>query len=211
MIEIKLNVDGQDSNFNIPEGWNEVTVDQASRLYSLDRENKNDLELMISIVNIFTGIDEEIIYMLTQEQFNILLNTIKFTNEEVKGELADSITIGEEQYFLKKDFNNLNMGEIISLETIIKQNEDNFPQAMAKLLCIFLRKKVMGNSGVEVLETFKNNMMLREEMFKSIIITDVNNIFLFFLTGNNILQNDMKESLENQNPKTKTKKIDTQI
>lgn len=194
MIDIKINIDGEENNFSIPEGWNEVTVDQSARLYSLDRENKNEIELMVEVLNIFSSIDEEIIYMLTPDQFNTLVESIKFINDEIKSELAESIKIGDEEFFLKKDFSGLTMGEIISIETIMKQYGENLPGAMAKLLCIFLRKKKENGN----LESFKNSFMEREVMFKDVIITDVNNIFLFFLDGNNSLDNSTKDCLENK-------------
>lgn len=194
MIDIKINIDGEENNFSIPEGWSEVTVDQSARLYSLDRENKNEIELMVEVVNIFSSIDEEIIYMLTPDQFNTLVESIKFINTEIKSELAESIKIGDEEYFLKKDFQVLTMGEIISIETIMKQYGENLPAAMAKLLCIFLRKKKENGN----LESFKNSFMEREELFKNVIITDVNNIFLFFLDGNNSSDNNTKDYSENK-------------
>lgn len=194
MIDIKINIDGEENNFLIPEGWNEVTVDQSARLYSLDRENKNEIELMVEVLNIFSSIDEEIIYMLTPDQFNTLVESIKFINDEIKSDLAESIKIGDEEFFLKKDFSALTMGEIISIETIMKQYGENLPGAMAKLLCIFLRKKKENGN----LESFKNSFMEREVMFKDVIITDVNNIFLFFLDGNNSLDNSTKDCLENK-------------
>jgi hypothetical protein len=192
MIDIKINIDGEENNFTIPESWSEVTVDQSARLYSLDRENKNEIQLIVEVVNIFSSIDEEIIYMLTPDQFGQLVETIKFINTEIKSELSDSIKIGDEEYFLKKDFQSLTMGEIISIETIMKGYGDNLPGAMAKLLCIFLRKKKENGN----LETFKNSFMEREEMFKNVIITDVNNIFLFFLDGSNSSDNNMKDCSE---------------
>jgi hypothetical protein len=50
---------------------------------------------------------------------------------------------------------------------------------MAKLLCIFLRKKKENGK----LESFKNSFMEREELFENVMISDVNNLFLFFLDG----------------------------
>ena len=76
----------------------------------------------------------------------------------------------------------------------LKQYENNIAPAMAKLLCIFLRKKKENGS----LETFKNSFMEREILFEEVIISDVNDLFLFFLDGENLSQNNMKDYLENQ-------------
>lgn len=180
MVKIILNVDGEDREFNIPEEWEEVKVGQASKLFNLDREGKNQLELTISVVSILSDMDEELIYMMSQEQFMELVEVIKFTNEEVKGELKDFVTIDGDDYYLKKDFEKLTMGEIISIDTLINQSNGNLPNVMSKMLCILLRKK---NTEGE-LETFRNSFMDREAMFNELYITDVNDVFLFFFGGN---------------------------
>ncbi len=192
MVKINLNIDGKEQEFNIPEGWTEVTVEQSMALYAMNREDKTDIELVVEVISILSKMDEEFLYMMTPDDFNKLVNVVKFTNDEVKGELADSVMIGDEEYFLKKDFNLLTMGEIISIESIMKQHNNNHSAATLKLLCIFLRKKIDGE-----LESFRNTFMQREELFKELIITDVNNLFLFFLDGKDLLESNMKESLEN--------------
>jgi hypothetical protein len=192
MIKIELNIDGELKDFNIPEGWNEVSIATASDLFSLEREGKNQLELIVSIVSILSGVDEEVIYMMTQDQFLELTEVIKFTNEEIKSELKDFITIDGEDYYLKKDFEKLNVGEIISIDTIMTTNNNDLSKSMAKLLCILLRKKKENGEY----ESFRNNFMEREELFNKIMITDVNDIFLFFSDGRNTLDNNTPVSLD---------------
>ncbi len=194
MKRIELNIDGEETTFNMSESWNEVTVDQASKLFAIDRTTKNELELVVTIVSILSKVDEDILYMMTQEQFLELSSLISFTNEEVVSDMAEVIVIDDTEYFLKKDFEVLTLGEIISIETIMKQSQNNLGESMSKLLCIFLRKKKANGK----LESFKNDFMERETIFNQAIITDVNNIFLFFSDGSNLSKNNMKDYLENQ-------------
>ena len=70
------------------------------------------------------------------------------------------------------------MGEVISIETLIGST-DNFIKVMDKLLCVFLRKKKENGK----LEIFKNNMMERDVMFRQLPVSQVINIFSFFLDG----------------------------
>ena len=77
------------------------------------------------------------------------------------------------------------MGEVISLELIMKEADGNLFKMMDKLLCIFLRKKK--NNGK--LETFKPEMMSRAELFKKAPISKVYNVFSFFLIGGILLDN----------------------
>ncbi|MCP4761449.1 MAG: hypothetical protein GY870_06680 [archaeon] len=182
MINLEIEIDGEVKEFKVPQGWNEVTVKQTSKIASIDRGGINNLELMIEILSILGNVDKEICYMMQQEDFINIIETLKFTNEEIKSELKDSIVLGGEEYLLKKDFDKLTMGEIISIETIIKEYDNNIQLALPKLLCIFLRKKLENGK----LESFKNDFMEREELFGEAIITDVNDIFLFFLDGKDL-------------------------
>lgn len=195
MINLVIELDGEEQNFLIPTSWSEVTVKKAAKLADIERENRTDIEIIADVVSALADIDQEIIYMLTTDQFNEVVEHIKFTSEQVEGvDLKDSIFVGDEEYFLKKDFTKLTMGEIISIDTILKQHEHNIAPAMAKLLCIFLRKKKENGS----LETFKNSFMERESIFENVIISDVNNLFLFFLDGKNSSPSNMKDYLESQ-------------
>jgi len=51
--------------------------------------------------------------------------------------------------------------------------------------------------------------MERESKFENVIITEVNNLFLFFLDGNNSSHKNTKDYLENQNQKVENE-IDLQ-
>jgi len=195
MINLIIDLDGEEKEFSIPTSWNEVSVKKAAKLAEIQVSNKTDIESAADIVSVLADIDQETIYMLTADQFNDLVENIKFTLEKIDSpELKDSIFIDGEEYFLKKDFTKLTMGEIISVDTILKQYENNVAPAMAKLLCIFLRKKKENGS----LETFKNSFMQRESLFEEVIISDVNNLFLFFLDGENLSQSNTKDYLESQ-------------
>ena len=192
MIKVNLEIEDELMEFNIPEGWNEVSVKQSADLTSINREGKSDIEIIIEIISVLSKIETDIIYQMNTEDFNKLIEAVSFTVTPIDSVLAESIMINEEEYFLKKDFSQLTMGELISIETIIKQHEGSLAPAMSQLLCIFLRKKKDNGK----LESFKNDFMEREKMFNDVIITDVNNIFLFFLDGNNLSKNSMKDYLE---------------
>ena len=205
MINIEFNIDGEKQSFDVPTGWDEVSVKKSAALTNISRDGRTEIEIIVDIVSILGEIDPDIIYMLTTEQFNQIIDVVKFTTEKIDSELKDSIIIDGEEYFLKKDFTQLTMGEIISIETILKQYENSVAPAMAKLLCIFLRKKKENGN----LESFKNSFMERESLFENVLITDVNNLFLFFLDGKNLSQNNTKDYSENENQNQKSE-IDLQ-
>jgi hypothetical protein len=180
MIILNLEVDGIEKQYNIPESWSEVTVGQAADIQNMAVENGTNIEKIVKILTILTpGISQDEIFMMSPEQFNQVAEQLTFIKDEIDGDPVDSLVIEGEEYFLKKDFTKLTMGEIISVDTIMKQTNHDITKALPKMLCIFLRKKKENGE----LESFKSNFMEREELFRSVIITDVAKLFTFFLSG----------------------------
>ena len=180
MIILNLEIDGEEKSYEIPTSWSEVTVGQAADIQNISVENLTIIEKIVKILTILTpGISEDDIMLMSPEQFNQISEQLTFISNEIQGEPVNFLTIGGEEYFVKKDFTKLTMGEIISVDTIMKQTDNDITRALPKMLCIFLRKKKENGE----LESFKSSFMQREEMFKGVIITDVAKLFDFFLNG----------------------------
>lgn len=204
MVEVNLTVDGVSKGFKVPTSWDEVTVGQAIELQELQSFDGTDIEKVVRMLKILAPlIDEEEIMMMSPEQFTQIVEVMKFLSTEVGGPevLPDSIMVNGEEYFLKKDFDSLNMGEMISINLIMKENDGDITRALPRMMCILLRKKVNGE-----LESFRNSFMDRAEMFEDVIITDISNLLAFFLDGGNSLPKDMNQSSQNQSQN----KIDTE-
>jgi hypothetical protein len=194
MITLNLEIDGEARTFDLPESWNEVSVDTFSKIWGIDREAFTPIELTVESVSLMTGIDSDSLMMMTPVEFNKVAEIIEFTNKDVEGTNVDSITVDGEEYFLYKDFNKLTMGEVISLEILMEKADGKLMTVMPDMLCLFLRKKKENGK----LESFKKSFMERAESFKKVSIADVNDIFLFFSNGGDSSISNMKESLENQ-------------
>lgn len=194
MIDIKLNVDDEDKQFFIPESWDEVNLEQFCRLYQFNRDFLTPIETAVRTLHIFTGIDEDTIMMFNYDDFQKLCSIIEFTTTEIESKLIESININGEEYFLKKEFDKLTMGEIISIEVILNDSQGNIMGCMDKLLCIFLRKKKPNGK----LENFKSDFMERVKIFRDLPISQIYGLFIFFLDGGILLDETMKGSLESQ-------------
>jgi hypothetical protein len=200
MTELKLMIDGLEKTYNIPTTWDDITIQTYKKIVNIPSEVKGvflSIELAIRLI----GLDRDTIEELPIEEFNKILEQMTFINEELKAELAESIEVGGETFYFKKDFSKLTTGEVASIDLILQSAEGKWYDVIEKLLCIFLRKKV----GDE-LEKFKSEMMDRAELFKDLKIKDVQPIFFYFSSGENGSPEAMKESLENQ-PKRKKNEI----
>lgn len=192
MVKVNLEIDDEVKVFNLPENWDEVTIGDFVKIFSFNREELTNIELSVKTINVLTDLDEEIIMMMNVEDFEKLVETLSFVSTDLTPVNVDYIELEGEKYYLKTDFSQLTMGEVISIETILQSADGNLFRVMDKLLCIFLRKKKENGK----LETFKGEFMYRTDLFSNAPITKVYNVFSFFLGGGTTLEDSMKGSLE---------------
>lgn len=194
MVTLNIEIDEQELRFDIPSSWEDVTVEKFSNIWKIDVKNLTQIEYTVKMVNHFTDIEEDILYMMSPEQFEQVAKTIEFTSVDVIGSKKDSIIIDGEEWFLKKDYDKLNMGEVVSLQIIMEQAKGNLSTKFAEMLCIFLRKKLPSGK----LESFKNSFMEeRVDIFKKASIADVNDLLLFFSGGVTLSNSNTQVSTEN--------------
>lgn len=178
MIKINLEIEDEVMEYTLPENWDEVTVEQFVKIFSINREGLALYEIATQTINCFTDIKVEHLEMMDYKDYIKITELLKFTEKDVVPVTVEYVELNGEKYYLKTDFSQLTMGEVISIETLIGST-DNFIKVMDKLLCVFLRKKKENGK----LEIFKNNMMERDVMFRQLPVSQVINIFSFFLDG----------------------------
>ena len=180
MVTLNLEIDDEMMTVNIPDSWSEVDVETFSKLWGFDRTNMTQLELDVAVVSILTGIDEDSLWLLRPDAWNKVVEIIEFATHVVKGEKVDSIIVDGEEYFLYKDYEKFNLGEIASIKLLAsKAQNGNLASVFPELLCIFLRKKKENGK----MEQFKKSFMERAESFKKVSIAYVNDLLLFFSDG----------------------------
>jgi hypothetical protein len=194
MVKLNLEIDEEVREFNIPENWDEVTIEQFINLFSFERQGMTELNIATRTINVFTGIDEDLLLMMNYNDFQQIIGVLQFTNKDMEPQVVDYVELDGEKYYLRKDFDKFTMGEIISIETILSSSENNILKVMDKLLCIFLRKKKENGK----FEPFKGEMMDRVELFRTAPVSKIHHIFNFFLDGGTLSTSNMKDFLENQ-------------
>ncbi|NBR99664.1 MAG: hypothetical protein EBT42_04715 [Actinobacteria bacterium] len=190
MIEINVEIDDVIQAYSFPTDWSEVSVQQFSNLYGIDKEKYTGMYYTFEVIHQLTGIDRDVIEMMDYHDFVELVKSLNFVFQPVEDKKNDSIIVDGEEYFVHTNFNKYTAGEIISLETIIGSSNGEFVKVMPQLLCIFLRKKKENGN----LEKYKTTFMNRIESFKKIKIDEINHIFSFFLTGRASSANNTKDS-----------------
>lgn len=194
MIKLNLEVDEEIKTFDIPTNWSEVSVKMFMEIVKLDNSLINDLEKVMKLLGILTGMSNDEVEMLPVNEFKKIQEQLDFIKVDVERLNKESVMVDGVEYFVKNNFNELTMGESITIETLLK-DVDNPMSILDKMLCIFLRKKKDDGK----LETFKTTFLTdRVEMFRSLPISDVYNILVFFSSGVSSLENNMKDFLVNK-------------
>ena len=190
MIKLRIDVDGVENYFEVPSSWSEVTVKIFDKIHNIERDGLSDLNLSIKTIAAITGVDEEIVGQLDFDSFGQLADALSFISEEIQTTEVEHIEAGGVKYYLKKDFDKLNVGEVASIELILEKHKSNIVSAMPEMLCVLLRQKKENGE----LESFKNEFMLRREIFEEVSIVDVNDLFLFFSDGGSSLPSNTQDS-----------------
>ncbi len=183
-MKIKIEEEGKEKEYKLTVNWDDVTVAQYSQIVKTQQDKTlTEIEMSVMLVHILSGIDIDTIYSMDLEQLKEIIGNIKFINEPLQHKEVDFIELKTDKYYLKKDFDKLSVGEMISLQVIEeemrKDNVNNIYAYLPKFLCIFLRKE-------DEMDKFKNEFMEREIMFGDCKIIQVNNLFTFFLSGEKV-------------------------
>jgi len=199
MISIDIEINGENKLYEFPTSWDEINISTYKKLHQLDKpESENDLLYLFEIINVLSNIDKEILYQMDINQFQELSKQLSFIYDEVKNNQVDYVEVDGEKYYLYTDFNKYNAGEIISIDTILKRNNYDYISCMSELCCIFLRKKID-----DKIEPFNTELLGRKNTFDNLKVSDVNNVFSFFLFGGDLPKNNTKDSTKAKNPKKK--------
>lgn len=179
MINVTLEIDEKKINFEIPNSWEDITVQQYMDMLSLMKDIKEiTTQDSLKIISLLSGVDVKLIGEMSPDEFKLLTDEVQFVYDPIPNNKLESIMIEGEEYFVKKDFSKqLTMGEVASIELITKQNEDVY-KALPELLTIFLRKKIDGR-----LEKYSEIEEDRSELFRNVKITQVHYLMGFFSTG----------------------------
>jgi len=188
MIRLDIEIDDVSKSFSFPNTWEEITISQYRKIHSINKPEGNSLEYIFNIIHALTNVDMELLTQISYTDFKMLMEELNFLFQPVKNTQVEFITIDGENYYLYTDFNKYTAGEIISIDTILQRNQHDYISCIEELLCIFLRKKIDGK-----IEKFNTDLFHRKTMFENCKITEVNNIFSFFLSGKSSLETNTKD------------------
>lgn len=179
---IQLEIEGKE--YDIAESWNEITFQQYIDIINIAKENINELEKAVKIIAFVSNKPEECeasLLKISREDFEDLAAYFEWTSNTIENfkEDKDFVEIDGKKYKIKKDYNKLTLGEMISVETLISNNKnlDAFEVAFGVLL------REIEEDGKE--KEFNEDVFLHviKELKSKVLLMDVYNHISFFLSG----------------------------
>jgi len=205
MIEVKINMDGNETIYSFPENWDEVTVRQFAELYKTSNPNNNDLLGAVNIISSLAGIQQDVLLQMDIKDFKELSNKLTFITEEIPKTEVEYLELNGDRYYLYTEFNKYTTGEVITIETLMEGAQNDINKIIPEILCLFLRKKDENGN----FEKFTTDMLRRKELFMDVPVSNIYHLFLFFSTGSNTSINNTKDYTSN-NDQSKILKEDLQ-
>lgn len=169
-------------NILVPTSWDDVTVNQYQALSSLNKDDyKSTLQYTVDVIHILCELDDSL--SLPLETVKQITDEISFATTEPSVEKFDEFEFKGDKYNWIGNFNQLTVGEALSIEQQIDLEDLSFSQSFDVVLAVLLRKNGNGFNSSE----FKKNRVA----FGELPVTKVIGMILFFLNGGKIYTKGM--------------------
>lgn len=179
---IELNID--DRVYTIAESWDEIYFSQYVDIINLNKdEGMNDLSKAVKIIALISDKPESCekdLLNLSREDFEELASNFEWTNKPIDNFKTDTeyVEIDGKRYKIKKDYQKLTLGEMISVETLIANNKNLDPLEI--VFGILLREEIDGKEKAFDEDDF---LHIISELQSKVKLLDIYNYISFFLSG----------------------------
>ncbi len=164
-------------NITVPTSWEDVSLNQYQALAQINAEDyKSKLRYSMQLVQILCDIDDVSTFPL--EVINEIVLNFDFLREEIPSDRKDEIEFKGKVYKWRGSFNELTVGEMLSIEQIIDLEELSYNMSYDVVCAVLLRE----NGEDFNANKFNDNRVL----FGELPITDVMGTILFFLNGGRV-------------------------
>ena len=100
MIKINLEIEDEVIEYTLPENWDEVTVEQFVKIFSINREGLALYEIATQTINCFTDIKVEHLEMMDYKDYIKITELLKFTEKDVVPVTVEYVELNGEKYYL---------------------------------------------------------------------------------------------------------------
>lgn len=175
-MQIKINKEGKQQNFNLIKSWNDVTLDKWVKL--INKKEKTKSQEALDTISILSDIPKKVINELSVEDIAVILKRIAYLQEKDNSKLKKIFKLNDIEYGFHPNLEEITLGEYADIETYLKNGIEN---NLTKLMAVLYRpvtERDGDNYSIEAYGT--SNSRMRAEKFKKMKASDVNNALVFF-------------------------------
>jgi len=188
MVTLKLN----NQNYNMPNSWYDISITDYKFINDVtSNELLTEGDKLITILSYLTSIPIETLNNIEYANIKEVIEELSFLkNSSFPESISTIFKVGDNTYKLK-EFKKHTLGEVVSIETLIKQSEGDILSIIGKLIYILYSK-----NG----EEFDADLIDEEAKIieDNVSIAELNSIIVFFLSIGLTYQQSIHKSLKKQ-------------
>ena len=179
-----LNLTIEDQSFVLAESWSEITFSQYITIINITTdESLNEILKAVKVISCISDKPEaceKCLLNISREDFESLGDHFEWTKRKIEQDSVQKefLEIDGKTYKIKKEYNKLTLGEMISVETLIANNK-NMNQ-FEVVFGVLLREVVDGKEKEFNEDDF---LYVISKLQDKVMLLDVYNCISFFLSG----------------------------
>jgi hypothetical protein len=192
-MQVKIKNKGKTKEFSVIKSWNDVTLENWTKLIQHKTNNKSSEAL--TLISELSNIPKDIINKLELSDVATIMGQIGKLQSEADTKLSKIVEIDDKRYGFHPDLDSITLGEYADIETFVKLDvEKHLPEIMAILYRPILDEK----NGVYTIEAYDGEIKLRTEEMKKMSAQQVQNALVFFWNFGKIFVKTLQSSLITQ-------------
>lgn len=174
------------SEFKLPDGWSEINLNKLIDIKKIaDREKTyaNKILYDIDTLCLLMDCNRHDLYKLNKDEFNQLIELVSwvYTLPEKSDKLEIKFKIDDLEYkYISKKYDKLNMSEIITIETLLKEKDDLEQHCI--IMAVLFRPEIDGK--IAELEDDMEHIITRANVIREFVsVEELYGPLIFFSNG----------------------------
>ena len=174
-MKVKIKKEGKVKEFNLIKSWEDVTLENWTKLISHKNNTKSSEAL--AVIEELSNIPKDIIKKLELSDIGVIMSRIGQLQAQSDDRLKRIIEIDGKRYGFHPDLDSITLGEYADIETFIKMNID---QHLPEVMAILYRPVVEEKNDIYTIEAYDGEIKLRTEEMKKMSSEQVQSALVFF-------------------------------
>lgn len=165
----------------IPESWEEVTLEQYLQISNI--ETTSSVDRLVRIISTLTNEDYDDLIKMDRKTFMNISSKFGWVKQDIEDiKPVDKFVFNSREFIVKRtDFNELSVGEFISVETLIEENKDDKFGQLKSIASVIIREIIAG----EEVEFNVHNLEEYADIYSQLPLRKALGIVMGFLSGEN--------------------------